>query len=124
VEDDYPELQLPEGSWGGKPTSTSMIWALDGKGVEVDLGLYEPKLLGPDIEAAAEKFTHRLFQSREHARGIYSRKDGYIAAHLQDDWKNRKVGAATTDILSEVATDNAKLVADVMRTAWEFSQKK
>lgn len=123
VEDDYPELQLPEGSWGGKPTSTSMIWALDGKGVEVDLGLYEPKLLGPDIEAAAEEFTHRLFQSREHARGIYSRKDGYIAAHLQDDWKNRKVGTATTDILSEVATDNSKLVADVMRTAWELSQK-
>jgi hypothetical protein len=100
-----------------------MIWALDGKGVEVDLGSYKPKLLGPNIETAAKEFTHRLFQSREHARGIYSRKDGYIAAHLQDDWKNREVGKATTDILSEVSTENAKLVADVIRTAWEFSRK-
>ena len=123
VEDNYPELQQPEGSWGGRPASASMIWALDGKGVEVDLGNYEPKLLGIDLESAAEQFTVRLFQSREHARGIYTLKDGYIKAHLQDDWKNREVSQPTTDILSEVSAENAKLVADVIRTAWEFSQK-
>ncbi len=123
LEDNYPELQSPEGSWKGNPSSASMIWALDGKGVTTDLGLYEPQLLGQNLDEFAEAFTKRLFQSREHARKIYSRENGYITAHLKDDWINREAGAATVTAMSEVAAENAQLVADVMRTIWEFSQK-
>ncbi len=123
LEDEFPELQEAGGSWKGNPASTSLIWALDGKGVEVDLALYEPRLLGEDIDEAAKEFTKRLFQSREHARKIYSEKNGYIAAHLKDDWKAREAGSATVGFMSELAEENAKLVADVMRTAWEFSTK-
>ncbi len=123
VENEFPELQEAEGSWKGNPSSTSLIWALDGKGVEVDLALYEPKLLGEDIAEAAKEFTKRLFQSREHARKIYSQKNGYIAVHLKDNWKERQAGSATVGFMSELAEENAKLVADVMRTAWEFSRK-
>ena len=100
-----------------------MIWALDGKGVTTDLGLYEPKLLGQNMDEFAAEFTKRLFQSREHARKIYSRENGYITAHLKDDWINREAGSATIKAMSEVAEENARLVADVMRTIWEFSQK-
>lgn len=123
LENEFPELQEPEGSWKGNPSSASLIWALDGRGVEVDLVLYEPKRLGADLDEAAGEFTARLFQSREHARKVYSRKNGFIATHLKDDWKNRRAGKATIEIMSEVSEENAKLVADVMRTAWEFSQE-
>ena len=122
VETKYPELQTPQGSWKGKPTSASLIWALGGKDVQVDLGTYRPRILGKTSESAASEFTRRLFQSREHAREIYSRDQGFIAAHLKDDWQNRKAGPATAKVMSEVATENSRLVADVFRTAWELSR--
>ncbi|MDF1812715.1 MAG: hypothetical protein P1V20_10890 [Verrucomicrobiales bacterium] len=121
LESQYPGLQAPEGSWKGNPGSASLIWALGGKNVKVNLSGYEPQALGEDIESAAEAFTQRLFESREHARKIYSRENGYISVHLQDDWQNRAEGVETGRILSEVAQENSRLVADVMLTAWILS---
>lgn len=117
-------LQAPEGSRNGKPENSSLFWGLDGPEMKADLSAYVPSVLGVTFEEAAEAFTVRLFEGREFARSIYTRRDGFLAAHLADDWRNQKGGPETNRFLSEIATENAKLVADVFFTAWKLAAKK
>lgn len=114
-------LQSPEGSRGGKQGNSSLFWFLDGPGMRPDLEGYGPVVLGGSVEEAAAAFTERLFASREFAKAVYTRRDGFLAAHLADDWQKQKGGAETNRFLSEVATENAKLVADTLFTAWRLA---
>lgn len=116
-------LQAPEGSRNNKPENSSLFWGLDGPGMKADLSGYDPKVLGATLEEAAETFTARLFEGREFAKSVYTRRDGFLAAHLADDWRNQKGGPETNRFLSEVATENARLVADVFFTAWSLAGK-
>lgn len=121
LESRFPVLQSPEGSRNNQPANTSSIWALGGEGIEVNLEDYQPLILGKTTEEASRVFTERLFQSRAFAESVYAEPEGFIRVRLQEDWKNRKAGEATKQILSRVAEENSRLVADVMRTAWFFS---
>lgn len=115
-------LQTPEGSRNGKPENSSLFWGLDGPNMKADLADYAPKPLGGTVEEAAAAFTDRLFENREFARTVYTRREGFIAAHLADDWRGKGGGAGTDRHLTEVATHNAKLVADVFLTAWKLAE--
>lgn len=116
-------LQAPEGSRGGKPANSSLFWGLDGPQMEARIEEYLPRVLGTTADEAAIAFTKRLFESREFAKAIYTRRDGFLAAHLADDWRNQKGGPETNPYLSEVAGENARLVADVLFTAWELARR-
>lgn len=111
-------LQSPEGSRGGDPKGTSLFWALDGPRMTADLSGYVPKSLGASVDEAAAAFAERLFENREFAKSVYADPDGFLAAHLADDWRDLKGGPATDRELSKIAAHNAKLVADVLHTAW------
>lgn len=115
-------LQSPEGSRNGKAENTSLFWAVGGKGMTASLKNYEPESLGKTIEEAANEFTKRLFESREYAKSIYTDGNGFVAAHLDDDWKEKGSSAATDAYLSLVATENAKLTADTLYTSFLLSR--
>jgi hypothetical protein len=114
-------LQDPGASRDKNAKNSSVFWGIDGPGMKADLAGYAPSVLGTTVEEAAEVFTRRLFASREFAKQVYTRRDGFLAAHLADDWRNLKGGPATDRALSEVATENAKLVADVFLTASQLA---
>ncbi len=115
-------LQAPEGSRNGKPANTSLFWGLDGPDMRGDLGDdHELRLLGATPEAAAATFTDRLFENREQAEAVYTDREGFIAAHLADDWRNQGGSEATDVHLSKVARLSAELTADVFYTAWVLS---
>ncbi len=125
LEDDWESegLQAPEGSRGGLRANTSLFWGIDSPEMVADLDGYVPSSLGTTVEEAALVFTDRLFASREFAKSVYTRRDGFLAAHLADDWRKLKRSEMTDRYLSEVATENAKLVADVFFTAWQLAQQ-
>lgn len=111
-------LQSPEGSFKGEPKGPSLFWGLDGPNLTADLSGYAPQALGTTVDGAAEAFTRRLFETRAFARSVYSRREGFLAAHLADDWRAKGGSPGTDRYLSEIATHNARLVADVFLTAW------
>lgn len=111
-------LQSSEGSRNGESKGSSLFWGLDGPNMKADLSGYAPSSLGTTIDEAATAFTRRLFENREFAKAVYTKRDGFLAAHLTDDWRNKDGGPETDRYLSEVATHNARLVADVFLTAW------
>ncbi len=116
-------LQTPEGSRSGEPKGSSLFWGLDGPNMSADLSGYAPKSLGATIEEAAAAFTERLFENREFAKTVYTRRDGFLAAHLADEWRVKGGSPETDRHLSEVARHNARLVADVFLTAWLLAGK-
>ena len=90
------------------------FWALSDKHVAVSLEGRMPILLGKDPAEAARAFCKRFEENNAYARG---RIPDFVGAHLKDDWKNEAVGSPTDAIMSEMATEAAKLVADVFYTA-------
>lgn len=114
-------LQSPEASFRGKAASASLFWFVGGRGMEADLSGYTPQLLGETAAEASEAFVERLFQSREFAKRVYTSRDGFIAAHLQDDWKGKGSSEETDAFLSQVAEENARLTADALYTAFRLS---
>jgi len=83
---------------------------------------YKPRSLGKTPEDASIEFTKRLFASREYAKSVYTDGDGFVHAHLADDWKEKGSSAETDFFLDLVATENAKLTADVLYTAFLLSK--
>lgn len=114
-------LQSPEGSRNGQSANASLFWGLDGPKMIADLSGFQPVSLGRTIDEVSATFTARLFENREFARAVYTRRDGFLAAHLADDWRVNGGSADTDRYLSEVAGYNARLVADVFFTAWELA---
>ena len=115
-------LQSPEGSRNEKVENTSLFWSVGGKGMKADLKGYKPRSLGKNPEEAAKEFTRRLFENRKYAKAIYTDGDGFVFAHLADDWKEKGSSAETDAYLDLVATENAKLTADVLYTAFLLSK--
>jgi hypothetical protein len=123
LEDSLAEhgLQSPEGSRGGDPKGTSLFWGLDGPRMKADLSGYEPKTLGKSVDEAAAVFAGKLFENREFAKAVYTDPEGFLSAHLADDWRATS-GSPETDLhLSKIASHNARLVADVFYTAWSLA---
>ncbi len=114
-------LQSPDGSRNGKPANASLFWGLDGPNMTADLSGYEAKSLGTTIEEAAAVFTERLFENRVFAEAVYTDRDGFLATHLADDWRNKGGSEATDEHLSRVARHNAELTADAFFTAWTLA---
>lgn len=114
-------LQSEEGSRNGNPGYTSLFWTVGGKGMTPNLEGYQPRSLGDSAESASEEFVRRLFASREYAESIYTDREGFIAAHLEDDWKERGSSVDTDRFLTLVAEENAKLTADVLFTAFSLA---
>lgn len=114
-------LQTPEGSRRQKPANNSIFWTLNESGMSADLGDYRPRLLGKTPEEAAEAFTERLFASHRHAKAVFTDRDGFVRSHLADDWLALVAGPETNRYLSQVAAENARLVADVFFTAHALS---
>ncbi|MDB3940492.1 hypothetical protein N9406_05955 [Verrucomicrobiales bacterium] len=115
-------LQTPEGSRNEKSINTSLFWSVGGKGMTATLKGYKPRSLGKTPEDASIEFTKRLFASREYAKSVYTDGDGFVHAHLADDWKEKGSSAETDFFLDLVATENAKLTADVLYTAFLLSK--
>ena len=76
---------------------------------------------GDRPEEAAEAFTERLFASHRHAKAVFTDRDGFVRSHLADDWLALVAGPETNRYLSQVAAENARLVADVFFTAHALS---
>lgn len=83
---------------------------------------YQPQSLGSNAQQASENFVDRLFANREFAEAVYTNRDGFVAAHLKDDWKQKGSSPQTDRFLSRVANENAKLTADVLFSAFQLSQ--
>lgn len=115
-------FQAPENSFRSKAAGTSLFWTVGGSGMLADLGDYQPKVLGTSIEEAAIEFTRRLFASRDYAEAVYTDREGFISAHLKDDWQNKKSSKETDVFLSKIAEENAKLTADAWWTAWKLAE--
>lgn len=118
------DLQKPEASFRGKASGASLFWTVGGSGMLADLGDYQPRILGANAEEAAVEFTRRLFASRDFAEAIYTDREGFIPAHLKDDWQNKKSSKQTDSFLSKIAEENAKLTADAWWTAWKIGEVK
>jgi len=116
-------LQKPEASRGGNPKNASLFWNVDGPQMKPDMAGYQPVALGKTIEEATAAFTERMHEARASAKTIYSDRNGFLAAHLAEDWKARTASAETTLHLNKVGTHNARLLADVLFTAWMLSGK-
>ncbi|MEM7011680.1 MAG: hypothetical protein AAF585_09370 [Verrucomicrobiota bacterium] len=117
-------LQSPEASWNGKPSAASLFWGLGGEGMSNDLpDGFQPTILGRTVDSAADEFVERLFESRAAAELVYANPEGFMKAHLADDWKNRKTSEETKLRMAEAAADNVKLVADVIFTSWMLAQE-
>lgn len=116
-------LQKPEGSRGGNPKNASLFWNVDGPQMKPDMASYQPVALGKTIEEATAAFTTRIYEARAHAKAIYSDRQGFLAAHLADDWHGRAASAETMRFLNQVGTHNARLLADVLFTAWMLARK-
>jgi hypothetical protein len=114
-------LQLPENSFRGKAAGASLFWTVGEAGMMADIGDYRPRSLGASVEEAAIEFTKRLFANREYSEQIYTDPEGFIGAHLKDDWRNKKSSQETDRHLSKIARENAKLTADVWWTAWKLA---
>lgn len=117
-------LQAPDGSRNEKSANASLFWGLDGPGMKADLSDYRPISLGPSPRAAALVFTERLFENREFAKRVFTNREGFIATHLEDDWRNKAGSEATDAHLSAVARHNAELTADVFFTAWKLAAER
>ncbi|MDF1861398.1 MAG: hypothetical protein P1U87_14375 [Verrucomicrobiales bacterium] len=111
-------LQRKEKSFREKPQSSSLFWFVGGKGMSAELKGYSPKILGDTAEEASREFVDRLFASRQFAEEIYTRRDGFVAAHLEDEWEAKGSSEKTDRYLSQVAEENARLTADVLYTAF------
>ncbi len=116
-------LQAPDGSRNEKPANSSLFWGIDGPDMDAAVPGYEPKLLGTTLDEAAEVFTERLFTNRDFAERVYTDAEGFLKAHLAENWRNKAAGAETNKYLSQVARENARLVADVLWTAYTFSKE-
>lgn len=114
-------FQKAETSFRGKVAGASMFWTLGGEGLSVDLGSYEAKALGADPESAADLFVERLFESRRFALQIYLDPEAFLGSHINDDWPSKQVSEATNRHLETICHENAKLLADVLETAWRMS---
>ena len=77
-----------------------------------NLGDYQPKELGKNVEEAAVEFTRRLFASREFAEAVYTDREGFVSAHLKDKWQDKKSSKETDAFLSKIAEEKAKLTAE------------
>lgn len=116
-------LQTAKGSRRQNPANNSIFWTLNESGMSADLGDYRPRLLGETPEEAAEAFTERLFASHRYAKSVFTDRDGFVRSHLSDDWLSLASGAESNRYLSQVARENARLVADVFFTAHALSLK-
>ncbi|MCG8598552.1 MAG: hypothetical protein MI807_00220 [Verrucomicrobiales bacterium] len=115
-------LQAEDGSRNGNAINTSLFWSVGGQGMKADLSGYRPKSLGDTPETASKEFTERLFASREYAKAIYTDGDGFVHSHLSDEWREKGSGPETDHFLGMVASENAKLTADALFTAFLLSK--
>ncbi|MAS96989.1 MAG: hypothetical protein CMO55_27675 [Verrucomicrobiales bacterium] len=111
-------LQAEAGSRNGNPAGSSLFWSVGGQGMDVSISGYEPELLASSPDPASRVFADRLFKNREFAKKVYTDQEGFVQAHLNDDWKDKGSSKATDQFMSQVATENAKLTADVLYTAF------
>lgn len=116
-------LQKKEKSFREKPQSSSLFWFVGGAGMNAELIGYSPKSLGDTAGEASRAFVDRLFASRQFAEEIYTTRDGFVAAHLQDEWEAKASSEKTDRFLSEVARENAQLTADVLYTAFLLASR-
>ena len=114
-------LQIAENSFRGKSAGTSLFWTVGGSGMLANLGDYKPRVLGSNAEEAAVEFTRRLFASRDYAEAIYTDREGFVSAHLKDQWQEKKSSEETDAFLSKIAEENAQLTADAWWTAWSLA---
>lgn len=76
---------------------------------------YKPQILGDTPEKAAEETARRFIQANQYSRSLIPQ---LVQAHQKDDWKNRLSGPETVAIQSLMASNNSKLIADVLYTSF------
>lgn len=99
----------------------SVFWFINDKGLDASIEGYQPKMLGPDSKRAGREAGKRLEELAGFSQAILSGSDGYLGAHLQDDWRNAGSSPATDTAMSEIAKETSRLVADLFFTGYRLA---
>jgi len=99
----------------------SVFWFVGDQGIEAEIKGYRPRMLGGDSAEAARELAARLEELAGSSQAILSNPEGYLGAHLQDDWENGGSGPATDAAMSAMAKESARLVADMFFTAYRLA---
>jgi len=99
----------------------SAFWLLQDREADPGIAGYEPKLLGATPDEAAKAVAHRMESVTDQARTMLADPDGFLGAHLKDDWQNAASSPSTDAAMSEIAKLSTRLVADVFFTGYKLS---
>ena len=99
----------------------SVFWFINDKGLDACIDGYEPRMLGPDSKTAGREAGKRLKKLAEFSQAILSDPEGYLGAHLEDDWENAASSPATDAAMSKMAKECARLVADMFFTGYRLA---
>lgn len=97
------------------PEDAHIFFTLSDVNVNVDIENYKPTLLGETADKAADKFARRFERMNQYSRKLLPQ---LVKAHKEDDWKKGISGAKSDAIQSQMASECAKLVADIFYTSF------